>query len=60
MRVLIGYASRFGSTRDVAMRIADTIRTHGNEVAVGTFCVRVADTEGLSAPTTFTIRVIHP
>ena len=34
MRVLIGYASRFGSTRDIAMRIADTIRTHGNEVDV--------------------------
>jgi hypothetical protein len=31
MRVLIGYASRFGSTRDIAMRIADTVRTHGSE-----------------------------
>lgn len=28
--------------------------------AAGTYCVRVADTEGLSAPLTFTIRVIHP
>ena len=34
MRVLIGYASWFGSTRDIAMRIADTVRTHGNEVDV--------------------------
>ena len=34
MRVLIGYASRFGSTRDIAMRIADTVRTHGNAVDV--------------------------
>lgn len=34
MRVLIGYASRFGSTRDIAVRIADTVRTHGNEVDV--------------------------
>jgi len=34
MRVLIGCASRFGSTRDIAMRIADPIRTHGNEVDV--------------------------
>ena len=33
-RVLIGYASRFGSTRDIAMRIADTVRTHGGEVDV--------------------------
>ena len=31
-----------------------------HDAAVGTYCVRVADTEGLSAPTTFTIRVIHP
>lgn len=34
MRVLVGYASRFGSTRDIAMRIADRLRTHGNEVDV--------------------------
>lgn len=34
MRVLIGYASRFGSTRDIAMRIADGVRTHDNEVDV--------------------------
>ena len=32
MRVLIGYASRFGSTRDIAIRIANTIRTDGNDV----------------------------
>lgn len=31
-----------------------------HDAAVGTYCVRVADIEGLSAPTTFTIRVIHP
>jgi len=30
------------------------------DAAEGTYCVRVADTEGLSAPMTFTIRVIHP
>jgi len=32
MRVLVGYASRFGSTRDIAGRIANVVRTHGNEV----------------------------
>ena len=32
MRMLIGYASRFGSTRDIAIRIADTVRTRGNDV----------------------------
>ena len=26
MRVLIGYESRFGSTRDIAIRIADAVR----------------------------------
>lgn len=31
-----------------------------HDAAAGTYCVRVADLEGLSAPTTFTIRVIHP
>lgn len=31
-----------------------------HDAAVGTYCVRVADTDGLSAPMTFTIRVIHP
>ena len=30
------------------------------DAAAGTYCVRIADTEGLSAPTAFTIRVIHP
>jgi menaquinone-dependent protoporphyrinogen oxidase len=34
MRMLIGYASRFGSTRDIAIRIAGAVRTHGNEVDV--------------------------
>jgi hypothetical protein len=31
-----------------------------HEAAVGTYCVRVADIDGLSAPMAFTIRVIHP
>jgi hypothetical protein len=31
-----------------------------HEAAAGTYCVRVADTEGLAAPMSFTIRVIHP
>ena len=30
------------------------------DAAVGTYCVRLADTEGLPAPMDFTIRVIHP
>lgn len=30
------------------------------DAAVGTYCVRVADADGVSGPTTFTIRVIHP
>jgi menaquinone-dependent protoporphyrinogen oxidase len=34
VRMLVGYASRFGSTRDVALRIADTIRARGNDVDV--------------------------
>jgi menaquinone-dependent protoporphyrinogen oxidase len=34
MRMLIGYASRFGSTRDIAIRIAGAVRSHGNEVDV--------------------------
>jgi len=34
MRMLIGYASRFGSTREIAMRIAGTVRTHGIDVEV--------------------------
>ena len=34
MRTLIGYASRFGSTRDVAIRIADTVRARANDVDV--------------------------
>ena len=32
MRVLIGYASRIGSTREIANRIADAIRTHSSDV----------------------------
>jgi menaquinone-dependent protoporphyrinogen oxidase len=32
MQVLIGYASRFGSTRDIANRIANAVRTDGNDV----------------------------
>ena len=34
MRVLIGYASRFGSTRDIANRIADAVRKDGSDVDV--------------------------
>ena len=34
MRVLIAYASRFGSTRDIAVRIASTIGTAGSDVDV--------------------------
>ena len=30
------------------------------DAAVGTYCVRIADTDGLPAPMAFTIRVIHP
>ena len=34
MRMLIGYASRFGSTQDIAIRIADTVRARGHLVDV--------------------------
>ena len=34
MRVLVGYASRFGSTRDIAIRVANAIRAGGSEVDV--------------------------
>lgn len=34
MRVLVGYASRFGSTLDIANRIGDAVRTHGGDVDV--------------------------
>jgi menaquinone-dependent protoporphyrinogen oxidase len=34
IRVLIGYASRFGSTRDIANRIAGAVRTNGSDVDV--------------------------
>jgi menaquinone-dependent protoporphyrinogen oxidase len=34
MRVLVGYASRFGSTRDIANRIAEAVRTAGCDVDV--------------------------
>ena len=30
------------------------------DVAIGTYCVRISDTIGLPAPMNFTIRVIHP
>jgi menaquinone-dependent protoporphyrinogen oxidase len=32
MRVLVGYASRFGSTRDIASRIAGGVGAHGRDV----------------------------
>jgi menaquinone-dependent protoporphyrinogen IX oxidase len=34
LRVLVGYASCFGSTRDIATRIAATVRTHSADVDV--------------------------
>ena len=34
MRMLIGYASRFGSTREIAIRIADAVRARGSDVDV--------------------------
>ena len=34
MRVLVGYTSRFGSTRDIAKRIAGNLRMHGSDVDV--------------------------
>ena len=34
MRVLLGYASRFGSTRDIAKRIAGKLRTNDRDVDV--------------------------
>ena len=30
------------------------------DTAVGTYCVRISDVDGLPAPMNFTIRVIHP
>jgi hypothetical protein len=30
------------------------------EASAGTYCVRIADADGLPGPMTFTIRVIHP
>jgi len=30
------------------------------DAAIGTYCVRISDTDGLPAPMAFTIRVIHP
>jgi menaquinone-dependent protoporphyrinogen IX oxidase len=34
MRVLVGYASRFGSTREIAVRIGAGIRSNGSDVDV--------------------------
>jgi hypothetical protein len=34
MRVLDGYGSRFGSTQEIAIRIAKAIRTNGSDVDV--------------------------
>jgi DNA-binding transcriptional regulator LsrR (DeoR family) len=59
----IGIGSPAGTDCGVTMSAnvpASLIPQLRHEAAVGTYCVRVADTEGLSAPTTFTIRVIHP
>jgi hypothetical protein len=30
------------------------------DASIGTYCVRISDTDGLPAPMNFTIRVIHP
>lgn len=32
LRVLVGYSSRFGSTRDIANRIGERVRAHGSDV----------------------------
>jgi menaquinone-dependent protoporphyrinogen IX oxidase len=32
MRVLVSYASRFGSAREIANRISAAVRTDGNDV----------------------------
>lgn len=48
MRILIGYASRFGSTRDIANRIAHAIRADGNVVDVRS-ADQIADFEDYDA-----------
>jgi menaquinone-dependent protoporphyrinogen oxidase len=48
MRVLVGYASRFGSTRDIAGRIAEAIRRGGSEVDVRSVD-DIADIDGYDA-----------
>lgn len=48
MRVLVGYASRFGSTRDIASRIADAIRAGGSAVDLRAI-EDIADVEGYDA-----------
>jgi len=40
MRVLVGYASRFGSTRDIAMRIESTLGRHVSDVDIRSVEVR--------------------
>lgn len=59
----VGIGSPAGTGCAVAMSAhvsASLIPQLRHEAAVGTYCVRVADTEGLSAPATFTIRLTHP
>jgi hypothetical protein len=59
----IGIGSPAGTGCAVTMSAnvsASLIPQLRHDAAAGTYCVRVTDTEGLSAPTTFTIRVIHP
>lgn len=59
----IGIGSPAGTGCAVTMSAnvsASLIPQLRHDAAAGTYCVRVADTDGLSAPMTFTIRVIHP
>jgi hypothetical protein len=43
-----------------ALASASLVPQLRHEAAAGTYCVRVADAEGVAAPMSFTIRVIHP
>jgi hypothetical protein len=48
-----------------AVQVAQTTKTSlvpqiKQDAAIGTYCVRISDTDGLPAAMNFTIRVIHP
>ena len=45
------------SAEDTTTSLVPQIR---QDAGVGTYCVRISDTDGLPAPMAFTIRVIHP